>query len=76
MTGRLSLPSWRRCSQNCSCSSSGTALCYHENGNCFCRTNHYGRRCEMHCPFGYLDGVCHTEPMAQGHCSCASDMYR
>ena len=64
------------CAGNCSCAANGTALCYHENGNCFCTSNFYGRRCEMYCPFGYLDGICHTKPMALGYCSCASDMYR
>ncbi len=64
------------CSEECSCSSNGTALCYHENGNCFCKTNYYGRKCEMLCPFGYLDGVCHKEPLQDGFCSCASDLYR
>jgi hypothetical protein len=61
---------------NCSCSVNGTALCYHVNGNCFCRQNYYGRTCELYCPFGYLDGVCHTVPMKAGFCSCASDLYR
>ena len=29
----------------------------------------------MFCPFGYLDGVCHKEPMEFGYCSCPSDLY-
>ena len=64
------------CAEECSCSSNGTALCYHENGNCFCKTNYYGRKCEMYCPFGYLNGVCHQTPLTDGFCSCASDLYR
>ena len=65
-----------KCSKKCDCSKNGTALCYHENGNCFCKSNYYGRKCEMFCPFGYLDGVCHSEPMEAGFCSCSSDLYR
>ncbi|TRY67148.1 hypothetical protein TCAL_02952 [Tigriopus californicus] len=63
------------CAQNCECAKNGTALCFHENGNCFCQTNFYGRLCEMHCPFGYLNGKCLQE-MQDGECNCASDLYR
>lgn len=63
------------CAQTCECSQNGTALCFHENGNCFCKTNFYGRLCEMHCPFGYLNGKCLQE-MQDGECNCASDLYR
>jgi hypothetical protein len=31
------------CSLNCECEEEGTALCYHGNGNCFCKPNFYGR---------------------------------
>lgn len=42
------------CLQTCDCSKNGTALCSHVDGRCFCEGNYFGDKCQLHCPFGYL----------------------
>ena len=41
------------CAQECDCDVTGTALCSHIDGKCFCEGNYFGPRCQMHCPFGF-----------------------
>ncbi len=63
-----------RCSSFCECDNNGTALCLHTTGQCFCHPNHYGNQCELHCPYGYVDEVCHTSPIPGGVvCDCRND---
>jgi hypothetical protein len=46
------------------------------SGNCFCHPNWYGPKCDLFCPFGYVNGVCYNEPMSnETACSCPGSMY-
>ena len=62
-----------QCANQCQCSANGTALCLHTTGQCFCSPNWYGKTCELNCPFGYVDDVCHTSPVDPDVCICSSD---
>ena len=62
-----------QCANQCQCSTNGTALCLHTTGQCFCSPNWYGNTCELNCPFGYVDDVCHTSPVDPDVCICSSD---
>ena len=62
-----------QCANQCQCSANGTALCLHTTGQCFCSPNWYGNTCELNCPFGYVDDVCHTSPVDPDLCICSSD---
>lgn len=49
---------------------------YFLTGNCFCHANWYGPKCDLFCPFGYVNGICYNEPMNnETLCSCPGDMY-
>lgn len=61
------------CANQCQCSHNGTAVCLSSNGQCYCKPNYYGNKCEQHCPFGYLDEVCHKSPIPGSICLCTSD---
>lgn len=63
-----------KCAKKCECSKNGTALCLHTTGQCFCHPNWYGNTCELHCPFGYVDDICHIIPInGPSPCICTND---
>lgn len=62
------------CTQKCRCDEEGTELCSHKDGRCFCKGNRFGLRCELHCPFGYINHTCLTSPL-DSLCQCPNDLY-
>merc|ERR1712013_458633 len=52
----------------------GTELCGHTDGRCFCKGNRFGLRCELLCPFGYINHTCLTAPIGSA-CQCPNDLY-
>ena len=63
------------CAETCKCSQPGTALCSHQDGRCYCQANWFGPQCEQHCRFGYLAGVCYSQPINQTGCRCPNHLY-
>lgn len=67
--------SWGQdCKEECRCDAEGTELCSHQDGKCFCKGNRFGARCELSCPFGYINSTCLTKPRDQ-ICQCPNDLY-
>jgi len=62
------------CVEKCRCDDEGTELCSHKDGRCFCKGNRFGLRCELDCPFGFINNTCLTQPMS-GVCQCPNDLY-
>jgi len=62
------------CKKNCNCDKKGTELCGHTDGRCFCKGNRFGLRCELLCPFGYINHTCLTAPIGSA-CQCPNDLY-
>ena len=63
------------CSSHCLCEERGTQLCSHLDGRCYCKGNWFGKHCELHCPFGFLNKTCLTSPLDNGSCQCPNDLY-
>lgn len=57
------------CAQQCRCDVEGTELCSHKDGRCFCAGNRFGLRCELFCPFGFINSTCLTQPLGEA-CQC------
>lgn len=64
-----------QCSQHCQCDTSGTELCSHQDGKCFCKPNRFGPLCELTCPFGYFNSTCYTSPINTTECECSNHLY-
>jgi len=64
------------CRYKCDCDQEGTELCSHKNGRCFCKGNWFGRTCDLHCPFGYVNSTCYTQPVHNSSCHCPNDLYK
>ena len=63
-----------KCEEVCDCNKNGTALCSHVDGRCFCEPNWFGSKCDLYCPFGFMDGDC--QPSTENTtCSCPSDVF-
>jgi len=63
-----------KCEEVCDCNKNGTALCSHVDGRCFCEPNWFGSKCDLYCPFGFMDGDC--QPSRENTtCSCPSDVF-
>jgi len=62
------------CKEQCRCDEEGTELCGHTDGRCFCKGNRFGLRCELLCPFGYINHTCLTQPINSA-CQCPNDLY-
>jgi len=62
------------CKEKCRCDEEGTELCGHTDGRCFCKGNRFGLRCELLCPFGYINHTCLTKPIGSA-CQCPNDLY-
>merc|ERR1712013_225496 len=60
------------CIMNCFCKNGGQ--CHAVDGRCFCEPNWFGSKCDLYCPFGFMDGDC--QPSRENTtCSCPSDVF-
>jgi len=63
------------CANQCSCDEAGTEMCASTTGKCFCKDNRFGLRCELYCPFGYINNTCYKDPIENNSCQCANHLF-
>ncbi|XP_023340661.1 protein draper isoform X2 [Eurytemora carolleeae] len=63
------------CDETCSCDLEGTEMCSNVDGKCYCKDNRFGLKCQMFCPFGFVNNTCHRSAIENSSCECSNYLH-
>ena len=50
-------------------------MCSNVDGKCYCKDNRFGLKCQMLCPFGFVNNTCHRSAIENTSCECSNYLH-